>query len=129
MAFKMKSPFKSVNAQGWSNQMIAQGTGLEINVLDGAPVNTPVGIPNQPMPQQPADMGKFATAYNTGQMQQDLITITCTADTELKVMKSIAAAINAAKRNNSEGYVVIADDVNSTYVDSAITGIDYTIDS
>ena len=61
--------------------------------------------------------------------EQDLITITCTSDKELQVMKSIAAGINAAKRNNSEGYVVIADDVNSTYVDSAITGIDYTLDS
>ena len=61
--------------------------------------------------------------------EQDLITITCTSDKELQVMKSIAAAINAAKRNNGEGYVVIADDVNSTYVDSAITGIDYTLDS
>ena len=61
--------------------------------------------------------------------EQDLVTITCTSDKELQVMKSIAAGINAAKRNNSEGYVVIADDVNSTYIDSAITGIDYTLDS
>jgi hypothetical protein len=61
--------------------------------------------------------------------EQDLITITCTSDKELQVMKSIAAGINAAKRNNGEGYVVIADDVNSTYVDSAITGIAYTIDT
>jgi hypothetical protein len=61
--------------------------------------------------------------------EQDLITITCTSDKELQVMKSIAAGINAAKRNNGEGYVVIADDVNSTYVDSAITGIAYTLDT
>jgi len=61
--------------------------------------------------------------------EQDLITITCTADKELQVMKSIATAINGAQRNNGEGYVVIADDVNSTYVDSAITGIAYTLDS
>ena len=61
--------------------------------------------------------------------EQDLITIMCTSDKELQVMKSIAAGINAAKRNNSEGYVVIADDVNSTYVDSAITGIAYTLDT
>ena len=59
----------------------------------------------------------------------DLVTVTCTSDKELQVMKSIAAGINAAKRNNSEGYVVIADDVNSTYVDSAITGIAYTLDT
>ena len=61
--------------------------------------------------------------------EQDLVTITCTADKELQVMKSIAAGINAAKRNNGEGYVVIADDVNSKYIDDAISGIDYTIDS
>ena len=61
--------------------------------------------------------------------EQDLITITCTSDKELQVMKSIAAGINAAKRNNSEGYIVIADDVNSTYVDSAISGIAITLDS
>ena len=61
--------------------------------------------------------------------EQDLITITCTSDKELQVMKSIAAGINAAKRNNSEGYVVIADDVNSTYVDSDITGIAITLDT
>ena len=61
--------------------------------------------------------------------EQDLVTITCTSDKELKVMKSIAAGINAAKRNNNEGYVVIADDVNSTYIDSDISGIDITLDS
>ena len=59
----------------------------------------------------------------------DLVTVTCTADKELKVFKSIAAGINAAKRNNGEGYVVIADDVNSTYVDSDITGIAITLGS
>ena len=61
--------------------------------------------------------------------EQDLITITCTSDKELQVMKSIAAGINAAKRNNSQGFVVIADDVNSTYIDSDITGIAYTLDT
>ena len=70
----------------------------------------------------------FESAINDAN-EQDLITITCTSDKELQVMKSIAAGINAAKRNNSEGYVVIADDVNSTYVDSAITGIAYTLDT
>ena len=70
----------------------------------------------------------FESAINDAS-EQDLVTITCTSDKELQVMKSIAAGINAAKRNNSEGYVVIADDVNSTYIDSAITGIDYTLDS
>ena len=70
----------------------------------------------------------FESAINDAS-EQDLVTITCTSDKELQVMKSIAAGINAAKRNNSEGYVVIADDVNSTYIDSAITGIALAIDS
>ena len=59
----------------------------------------------------------------------DLVTVTCTADKELTVFKSIAAAINGATRNLSEGYVVIADDVNSTYVDSNITCIAITLDT
>jgi len=61
--------------------------------------------------------------------EQDLITITCTADKELQVMESIAAGINAATRPKGKGYVVIADDVNSSYVDSNITGIAYTLDT
>ena len=70
----------------------------------------------------------FESAINDAS-EQDLVTITCTSDKELKVMKSIAAGINAAKRNNSQGFVVIADDVNSTYIDSDITVIAYTLDT
>ena len=59
----------------------------------------------------------------------DLVTITCTSDKELQVMKSISVAIAGAQANLGLGYTVIADDVNSTYVDSAITGIAITLDT
>tara|TARA_R100001594_G_scaffold52098_1_gene85621 strand:- start:19 stop:354 length:336 start_codon:yes stop_codon:yes gene_type:complete len=75
---------------------------------------------------------RFTPSFNpigAADTDVDLVTVTCTADKELKVFKSIAAGINAAKRNNGEGYVVIADDVNSTYVDSDITGIAITLGS
>ena len=50
--------------------------------------------------------------------------MTVTADTELTVFKAIAEKIAGLRRPNKDlGYVVIADDVNSTYVNSNITGI------
>ena len=58
----------------------------------------------------------------------DLVTVTCTADTELTVFKSIAQAIKGHTARG-EGFVVVADDVNSTYVDSNISGIAITLAS
>ena len=58
----------------------------------------------------------------------DTVTLTCTADKELKVFKSIADAI-AGKSFKSSGYVVVADDVNGTYVDSDITACSIGLDS
>jgi len=61
----------------------------------------------------------------------DLVTVTCNADTELKVFKSIANAIAGGfhGKHSANGYVVVADDVNSEYVDANITGIDITLGS
>jgi len=60
----------------------------------------------------------------------DILALTVTADTELVVFKAIAEAIEGAKRNMSNlGYLVIADDVNSTYVHANITAVALTIDS
>ena len=61
----------------------------------------------------------------------DLVTVTCNADTELKVFKSIANAIGGHfnGKHSFNGYVVVADDVNSDYVDANITGIDITLGS
>ena len=60
--------------------------------------------------------------------ENSLVTLTVTADTELKVFKSIATAI-AGKNFKSDSYVVIADDVNSSYIDSDITACALTIES
>ena len=59
----------------------------------------------------------------------DLVTVTCNADTELKVFKSIANAIAGGfhGKHSANGYVVVADDVNSEYVDANITGIAITL--
>jgi len=60
----------------------------------------------------------------------DILALTVTEDTELVVFKAIAEAIEGAKRNMSNlGYLVIADDVNSTYVHANITAVALTIDS
>tara|TARA_X000001388_G_C2154039_1_gene93555 strand:- start:98 stop:427 length:330 start_codon:yes stop_codon:yes gene_type:complete len=58
----------------------------------------------------------------------DVVTLTVTADTELKVFKSIADAISG-NSFKSNGYVVIADDVNSSYVDSDITACAIALDA
>tara|TARA_R100001463_G_C3388979_1_gene206621 strand:+ start:158 stop:493 length:336 start_codon:yes stop_codon:yes gene_type:complete len=58
----------------------------------------------------------------------DIVTVTCTADTELTVFKSIAVAL-AGKVATKEGYLTIADDVNSVYVDTNITGIALALDT
>jgi len=71
----------------------------------------------------------IAGGDGAGGNEADLVTVTCTSNSELAVFKSIAAAINNAQRNLSPGFVVIADDVNSTYVDSNITGIAITLDT
>ena len=72
---------------------------------------------------------QFDSSVNgTADGDVDLITVTCTADTELTVFKSLAAAIYG-KTARTQGYVVVADDVNSTYVDSNISGIAITLES
>jgi hypothetical protein len=47
------------------------------------------------------------------------------------VFKSIANAIAGGfhGKHSANGYVVVADDVNSEYVDANITGIDITLGS
>ena len=55
----------------------------------------------------------------------DLAQLAITADTEKSVMKSIGEAIAFSK----EAVLVIADDVNSDYVDANITGCTITLDT
>ena len=69
-------------------------------------------------------------SFGTDGAAADIVTVTVTADTELTVFKAIAEKIAGLRRPNKDlGYVVIADDVNSTYVNSNITGIALAIDS
>ena len=54
---------------------------------------------------------------------RDTVTLTCTADKEKAVMEAIAQKINATGPQYSDGFIVIADDVTSTYVHPDITSI------
>lgn len=73
---------------------------------------------------------KFESSVGGGTgAEHDSVAVTCTADKELKVFKSIADAVagNSFKPGNS--HVVVADDVNGVYVDSDITACAITLDS
>ena len=56
----------------------------------------------------------------------DIVTLTITADTEKTVMQSIA---NACADAYSDASIVVADDVNSVYLDSNITACAITLDA
>ena len=62
-----------------------------------------------------------AGGTGAGGTESDTITLTITAGTEVAVMKSIARAANATGPQYNDGVIVVADDVNSVYVDSGIT--------
>ena len=57
----------------------------------------------------------------TADNDRDTVTLTCTADKEKDVMKAIALAINGGPHN--DGFIVLADDVTSSYVHSDLTSI------
>ena len=57
----------------------------------------------------------------TADLDRDTVTLTCTADKEKDVMTAIAQAINGGP--NSDGFVLIADDVASTYVHADLASI------
>ena len=72
----------------------------------------------------------IAGGTGAGGTEADLVTLTVTADTELTVFKAIAEKIAGLRRPNKDlGYIVIADDVNSSYVNSNITACAITLDS
>jgi hypothetical protein len=72
---------------------------------------------------------KFKSSLGGGTTNEtDLVTVTCTSNTELTVFKAIASAI-ASPAGVHEGYVVVADGVNSVFVDSNITATAITIDT
>ena len=51
---------------------------------------------------------------STWDVERDTVTLTTTADKEKAVMEAIAQKIN--QHPNSDGFIVLADDVTSTYV-------------
>jgi len=57
----------------------------------------------------------------------DTVALTVTADTEKTVFSSIVSALNA--HPNGDPFVVVADDVNSVYVDANITACAITLDA
>ena len=58
---------------------------------------------------------------STGDVERDTVTLTTTADKEKDVMEAIAQKINQGP--NSDGFILLADDVASTYVHPDLTSI------
>ena len=59
----------------------------------------------------------------------DLITLTCTADTEKAVMQEIARACNATGPQYNDGAIVVCDDVNSVFLHKNILSCTITLDT
>ena len=59
----------------------------------------------------------------------DLITLTCTADTEKVVMQEIARACNATGPQYNDGAIVVCDDVNSKFLHKDILSCTITLDA
>ena len=57
----------------------------------------------------------------TADLDRDTVTLTCTANAEKAVMAAIAQKIN--QHPHSDGFIVLADDVTSTYVHSDLTSV------
>ena len=60
--------------------------------------------------------------------ENDLVTLTVTADTEKAVMQAIAQAING-NRNLGDGAIVLCDDVNSVFLHKNILSCTITLDT
>ena len=64
----------------------------------------------------------FASFRNgTADLDRDTITLTTTADKEKDVMTAIAQKIN--QHPHSDGFILLADDVASTYVHADLTSV------
>ena len=61
--------------------------------------------------------------------EHDSVHLTITADTEKAVMSKIARSIHATGPGYNDGLIVVADDVNSIYLDSNITACDINLDT
>ena len=61
--------------------------------------------------------------------ENDLVTLTCTADTEKVVMQEIARVLNASGPGYSDGPVVLCDDVNGVFLHPNILSCTITLDT
>ena len=61
--------------------------------------------------------------------EHDSVHLTITADTEKAVMSKIARSIHATGPGYNDGLIVVADDVNSIYLDSNITACAINLDT
>jgi len=61
--------------------------------------------------------------------ENDLVTLTCTADKEKVVMQEIARVLNANGPGYSDGPVVLCDDVNSVFLHPDILSCTITLDT
>ncbi len=71
---------------------------------------------------------KSSVGGGTGN-EHDSVHLTITEDTEKAVMSKIARSIHATGPGYNDGLIVVADDVNSIYLDSNITACDINLDS
>ena len=76
---------------------------------------------------------KFESSIGSGGTDgsaADIVTLTCTADTELAVFKGVAEKIEGAKRNaKNVGFVTICDDENSVFAHPNILSCAIALDS
>ena len=70
----------------------------------------------------------IAGGTGAGAAEGDLVTLTCTADTEKAVFTAVAQAING-NRNLGDGVIVLCDDVNSVFLHPDILSCTITLDS
>ena len=66
---------------------------------------------------------------NASEDKRSIVTLTITADTEKAVMSKIARSIHATGPGYNDGLIVVADDVNSIYLDSNITACAINLDA
>jgi hypothetical protein len=66
---------------------------------------------------------------NASEDKRDKITLTHGAGGEILIMKALARAINATGPQYSDGLIVVADDVESVYLNATITAVSIDLDS
>jgi len=70
-----------------------------------------------------------AGGTGAGATEGDTMTLTIASGTEVAVIKAIGQAANATGPGYNDGVIVVADDVNSVYVNSGITDVAIGLDT